>query len=66
MIGPFCFWRWIWRSVRSYWYTGYPTDGCTYVVDEVLHNVTVETSRCETCGKWNISWWRYGGPEETE
>lgn len=47
-----CFIKEIWRTLT----TGLPFDGHDYVDVEEHENCTVTISKCEICGKVDISW----------
>jgi hypothetical protein len=52
---------WIQGLFRSlfrvgFYQDGIPIDGCTYVEQETHYNKTVYISKCEKCGKVDISW----------
>lgn len=39
-------------------------DPCLYQTEEVYTNCTVEVSRCQKCGSYNINWYRTTATEE--
>ena len=39
-------------------------DPCLYQTEEVYTNCTVEVSRCQKCGSYNINWYRTVATEE--
>ena len=39
-------------------------DPCLYQTEEVYINCTVEVSRCQKCGSYNINWYRTAATEE--
>lgn len=62
MRNPICILRTIWRSIRyGGWPFGYVVDGCDYVDEEIVHGATVEVSRCECCGRYELTWRRGDG-----
>ena len=54
----FCWLKGIYRTLLrpSVWLDGIPTDGCDYVDIEEHKNCTVTISKCDYCGKIDISW----------
>jgi hypothetical protein len=51
-----CWLKGIWRSFPNILQGDFPIDGCDYVDIEEHKNCTVIVSKCEHCGKINISW----------
>lgn len=47
-----CLLKQIWRTIM----TRYSVDGCDYVDIEEYTNCKVIISKCEVCGKTNITW----------
>lgn len=57
-----CYLKSIWRSIQVGWPFNYPCSGHSYVNEEEDIPALVTTSKCEMCGKYDISWkaWKSG------
>jgi hypothetical protein len=56
-----CWLKGIWRSIPNALSGDYPIDGCDYVDIEEHQNCEVTVSKCEHCGKIDISWRKFDG-----
>ena len=52
----FCWLKGLWRSSSSLFMTGFLFSGHDYEVIEEHKNCIVTVSKCEQCGKVDISW----------
>lgn len=55
-----CFLETIWLTLTSFVRSGDPTPikGHIFVDQEEIKNATVIVSKCEKCGKYDISWYK--------
>ena len=50
----------IWRTLSATFKSGYihNVGGCNFVEEETINNASVVVSKCNHCGKYDVSWER--------